>query len=210
VDDDQQLEVAAPIDRGVGSSVDSFADSFADRPPVAVGSALRASARCAAATAALLARRQTHLPRSLVGRRLRFADGTTSWIYRETMVDREEVREPCLLVVGFRLRYVRGVGHRLFRWESLLNTVLFLGYPGLGRKLWLAADERGTYRGIYDWDGAHRADRYARSLWWALALVCPPRSIRYVVVPGHDRDQLLAGAVPATPVDGDGWWRIVT
>jgi hypothetical protein len=34
-------------------------------------------------------------------------------------------------------------GIALFRWESLLNTPLFVSFPGFVSKLWLADDEHG-------------------------------------------------------------------
>src|SRR5512140_1565492 len=94
--------------------------------------------------------------------------------------------------VGLRLRAVRGWGHAVFRWESLLNTPLFAGFPGLVSKLWLADDERGRYRGLYEWDDPKRAEAYARALWRVLALVSVPGSIHYVVLPRLRRDELLA------------------
>jgi hypothetical protein len=119
---------------------------------------------------------------------------------------------PCVLVVGFRLRLVRGRGHAIFRAESLLNTPLFIGFPGFVSKLWLAHDENGRYRGVYEWDGAQRAEHYARSLWRVLALGCAPESIGYRVFPGLRRDQLLeepgrAGCPAET--DAGAWWRLV-
>ena len=61
--------------------------------------------------------------------------------------------EPVVLVVAFRLRWVRGRGHALFRAESLLNTPLFVGFPGFVSKLWVAHDEGHVYRGVYQWNG---------------------------------------------------------
>src|SRR5215813_6232169 len=133
-----------------------------ERPPLAYRAALRALISCVAATARLLWQGRIHLPPGHVGMRLRFADGTSARVYRETVVDRGATRDPCVLVVEFRLRAVRGWGHAAFRWESLLNTPLFVGFPGFVSKLWLADDERGRYRGLYEWDGPQRADRYAR------------------------------------------------
>ena len=124
--------------------------------------------------------------------RLRFADDSSARVYRETIVDRPSPRDPCVLVVAFRLRAVRGRGHAAFRAESLLNTPLFVGFPGFVSKLWLAHDEHGVYRGLYQWDGAGPAESYARALWWVLALVCPTASIRYTVLPGLRRDDLLS------------------
>jgi hypothetical protein len=181
-----------------------------EEPPLAYRAALRAVTSCAASTVRLLWRRRVHLPLGHVGMQLRFADGTSARVYRETVIDRDTLRDPCVLVVGFRLRAVRGWGHAVFRWESLLNTPLFAGFPGLISKLWLADDERGRYRGLYEWDGPQQAGTYARALWRVLALVSVPGSIHYVVLPGLRRDellarpQLLAGAV----ADAAGWWRL--
>jgi hypothetical protein len=148
-------------------------------------------ARSAGRTAQLLVRRRLHQPRPNVGRRLIFADGATGRVYRETVVDRP-VADPAVLVVEFRLRGVRGVGHRLFRAESELNTPLFAGFPGFVSKLWLAHDERGRYRGIYQWDGPQSAEDYARALWWALILVSDRDSIHYRVLPSRWRDEWVA------------------
>jgi hypothetical protein len=70
-----------------------------------------------------------------VGVRLGFADGTSARVYRETVVDRGPTLDPCVLIVEFRLRAVRGPGHAAFRLESLLNTPLFAGFPGFVSKL---------------------------------------------------------------------------
>ena len=143
--------------------------------------------------------------------RIRFADGTSARVYRETVVDRASVQDPCLLVVKFRLRFVHGRAHALFRWESVLNTVLFVGFPGLVSKLWCARDEHEVYRGIYEWDGTERAEYYARCLWRVLALVSEPDSIQYAIVPGIHRDDALAGpSVLAGPSPNAGtWWRLI-
>jgi hypothetical protein len=143
--------------------------------------------------------------------RLRFADGTSARVYRETVVD-GTTEDPCVLLVEFRLRAVRGWGHALFRWESLLNTPLFVGFPGFVSKLWLVHDEHGVYRGVYEWDGPMRAEHYARSLWRVLALVCVPGSIHYMVLPGLRRDELLNAPHlldTTAPEDAAGWWRLV-
>jgi hypothetical protein len=152
----------------------------------------------------LLLSRRTHLRRRFVGRRIAFGDGTSAQVYRETVVD-SAAADPCVLVVAFRLRLVRGWGHRLFRWESLLNTPLFVGFPGFVSKLWLTHDENGDYRGLYQWDGASRAEQYARCLWRVLALVSVPGSIRYHVIPGVELDQLLSRDLGRS--EGPQWWR---
>jgi hypothetical protein len=179
-----------------------------EQAPLPPSQAARAVARCALEMLRLLLAGRLRLPRSRVGTVLRFADGSSSRIYRETVVEGREAREPCALVVRFRLRGVRGVGHALFRAESLLNTPLFAGFPGFVAKWWVAADERGVYRGLYEWDGAARAVAYARALWWVLSLVSVPGSIAYTVLEGRHRDALLppaTAAAAAVPV-GDQWW----
>ena len=179
-----------------------------EQPPLAGLVALRALADCLASTTRLLWQRQIHLPRGRVGMRLRFADGTSARVYRETVVDRDPAPNPCVLIVEFRLRVVRGLGHSAFRLESWLNTPLFVGFPGFVSKLWLAHDERGRYRGVYEWDGPRLAGNYARALWRVLALVSRPGSVHYVVLPGLRRDVLLedprvlSGAAP----DPAAWW----
>lgn len=184
--------------------------AWADQPPLAYATALRAVTGCAVRTMWLLRKRRLHLPAGQVGRRLRFADGTSARVYRETVVDRA-VQQPCVLIVEFRLRAVRGWGHAFFRRESLLNTPMFAGFPGFVSKLWLANDERGRYRGVYQWDGPRQADHYARALWRVLALVSVPGSVHYVVLTGLGRDDFirepraLTGEAAAAPA---AWWRV--
>lgn len=90
----------------------------------------------------------------------------------------------------------------------MLNTPLFVGFPGFVSKLWLTDDERGRYRGIYEWDGPERADHYARALWRVLALVSVPGTIHYVVLPGLRRDDLLGRPPILAGAAGDAaaWW----
>lgn len=166
-------------------------------PPVAPAAAMRKLARCVLTTFLLLAERRIHLPNGYVGLQLNFADGTASKVYRETVVDRAATADPAVLVVGFRLRAVRGQpAHALFRLESLFNTPLFVGFPGFVSKLWVAHDSNDVYRGVYEWDGATLAEDYVRTLWRVLALVCVPGSIHYEIVPGLTREELLGD--PAT------------
>jgi hypothetical protein len=145
----------------------------------------------------LLGQRRIHLPKRCVGLRLHFADGTASKVYRDTVVDRSATDYPAVLVVGFRLRTVHGqLAHALFRFESLFNTPLFVGFPGFVSKLWVAHDSNDIYRGVYEWDSATLAEDYVRTLWRVLALVCVSGSIHYEIVPGLTREELLRD--PAT------------
>jgi len=182
-----------------------------DLSPLPWPTALRDLARCAARSALLLARRDIAQPADHVGEVLAFADGTHGRVYRETARKRPST-EPVFLVVTFRLRWVRSWGHAVFRAESLLNTPLFIGFPGFVSKLWVAHDETGAYRGVYQWDGEDRAHAYVRALWWVLALVSERGTIHYIVVPGLRRDDVIArpavleGVAPDQP---EAWWRVI-
>ena len=103
-----------------------------------------------------------------------------------------------------------GRGYAVFHRESLLNTPLFAGFAGFVSKLWLADDERGRYRGLYEWDGPRLAENYARALWRVLALVSVPGSIHYVVLPGLRREVLLdrPQVLDGTAVGATAWWRL--
>jgi hypothetical protein len=188
-----------------------FGGNMNEQTPLPYRVAALGEARCIAETVRLLARRRMHLPESHVGLRIRFADGTSTCVYRETVVDVTPV-DPCVLLVEFKLRFVRGWGHALFRRESLLNTPLFVGFPGFVSKLWMAHDENGVYRGVYEWDGPERAENYARSLWRVLAIGSVPGSIHYHVLPKLRRDEYLAA--PDRYVDASdaptAWWRVVS
>ncbi len=174
-----------------------------NQAPLGKQAALAALIRCVMSTAGLLWQRRIHLPSERVGLQLSFADGTSARVYRDTVVDRGSTQDPCVLVVEFRLRLVRGWGHTLFRWESLLNTPLFVGFPGFVSKLWMTCDEHGRYRGIYEWDGPQQAEDYARALWRVLALVSVRGSIRYQVFPGLRRSDL---PLPDEGADPLAWW----
>src|SRR6185437_12197206 len=104
-------------------------DIVYERPPLPYPAALRAVTRCFTSTVRLLRQHRLRLPAQRVGTRLHFADGTSARVYRETVADRGATLDPCVLVVEFRLRAVRGLGHAAFRRESLLNTPLFAGFP---------------------------------------------------------------------------------
>ena len=158
----------------------------------------------------LLAQRRVHQPTTRFGDVLHFADGTAAPVYRETVVRPRETLDPALLVVAFKLRWVRGRWHAAFRAESLLNTPLFVGFDGFVSKLWLRHDELGRYRGVYEWNGPALAESYARALWWVLSLVCVPGSIHYAVVPDRHRDDVLSDPDAFDPSGNDepAWWRL--
>lgn len=194
--------------RALGAAATS--PELVEQEPLPFRCALRALVHCGLRTLKLTASGRIHQPRSNVGRTVTFADGTSSKVYRETVIDRPGPASPAVLVVCFRLRWIRRASlHRLFRLESELNTILFAGFPGLVSKLWLRDDDHGLYRGVYQWDGAGRAVAYVRALWWVLALVSERDSIHYAVLPRLDRDQVLEepDLIDGLTAAAGGWWR---
>ena len=151
-------------------------------------------------------------PRELVGARLRFQDGSAFVVFRETAVVAPPNREPATLVVEFKLRLIgrNRLAHAIFRRECVVHTPLFAGFSGFRSKLWVADRVTGSYRGVYEWDGADRAERYAITLGRLLAVLSVPGSVRHQVVPGLPRDRFLHGY--DDPQDGsdtgDLWWRL--
>ena len=197
-----------------GSKADGslMTEIVGDRRPVPLRLAITSLVRCVVRTLALLSRGEISQPNDRVGQVLRFDDRSGGRVYRETVVQNAAVDAPAVLVVGFRLRWVRGWGHAVFRAESLLNTPLFVGFPGFVSKLWLAHDENGVYRGVYQWSDWKRADGYVRALWWVLAVVSVRGSIRYVVIPGLRRDDVLADPAILEGLAANqelAWWRVI-
>jgi len=169
--------------------------------------------RCAGATGRLWRRSELrHVP-DHVGWTLRFGDGSTARVYRETVSTAPRGGEPCLLVVEFRLRLLGryGPAHAAFRAESWCNTPLFAGFPGFRSKLWLTDPDTGAYRGVYEWDGPDQAAAYADTLSRLLNAVSVDGSVRYHVEADVTPRQALAD--PAI-LDGAGsderWWRITS
>lgn len=202
--DEGSLHPSQPQERNAGEEVN-------EQTPVPRPKAAWAILACVVSTARLLCTRRLHLDKEHVGERIHFADGTAARVFRETTADCRP-SAPCALVVVFRLRWVRGWGHPMFRCESLLNTPLFAGFPGFVSKLWLAADERDRYRGVYEWDEPLQAEYYARCLWRILELVSVRGSIGYRVIPGVTRTQALHNGPSPLLADTHGqleWWRPV-
>ena len=157
----------------------------------------------------MLATGTVQLPCEHVGMSIRFADGTAATVFRETVIRGAVARRPCVLVVEFRLHWLRGWTHELFRAESICNTPLFAGFPGLVSKLWLAHDQHNVYRGLYEWDGPERAEHYARSLWRVLAIGSVRGSIHYMVLPDLRRSDVLTRHTWDMQVESaHEWWRV--
>jgi hypothetical protein len=123
-----------------------------EQPPLAYRAALRALADCFASTAWLMGQHRMHLPKEHVGMRLRFADGSSARVFRETIVDRGATQDPCVLVVEFRLRAV----WRVLALVSVRGSIHYVVLPGLRRDALLEQPQA-------------LADMSADADWWRLA-----------------------------------------
>src|SRR5215469_1769591 len=82
----------------------AVADAEGEERPLRLQSAIRALLACARCTIVLIVRRRLHQPVGNVGRCIRFADGTSAEVYRETVIDGRTLQRPAVLMVCFRLR----------------------------------------------------------------------------------------------------------
>ena len=171
---------------------------------------VRAELRCVLSTLFLLVRGQIRMPREMVGREIEFADGTRSEIYRETAMRDVDTSPRVMLAVRFRLRLIGSsrVGHALFRFESLFNTLLFAAHRGFHTKLWLTDRATNNYRGIYEWQDAETATRYAEVLRVVLSPWVQTGSFAYRVIDGIRRPEFLEGQVvrDSSGTPEDLWW----
>jgi hypothetical protein len=172
--------------------------------------ALADFARCVAALGGLVASRRLASPKGNLGARLRFADGSSSFVFRETAVTGADTSDPTLLVIQFRLAALGSnrLLHAAFRRECVLHTPLFAGFPGFRSKLWLDDVETGVYRGVYQWEGGELARHYAARMVALLAPFSNAGTARSEVVEGVRRDEFLVRPeVAPAHVAGD-WWRL--
>ena len=149
-------------------------------------------------------------PADYVGAMLSFRDGTTSRVFRETLVVGATTADPVLLVIGFRLAFLDDLGplHAGFRRECLIHAPLFAGFRGFRSKLWLADEDTRIYRGVYQWDGARDAASYAARMVGLLAPFSNRGTARSHVVPGLTRSDYLFDPDVTTGRSSDGWWRL--
>jgi hypothetical protein len=172
--------------------------------------ALSDFARSVAAWGGLVASRGLTSPKVNVGARLRFADGTSSFVFRETAAIDVGTSDPTLLVIQFRLAALGSdrLLHAAFRRECVLHTPLFAGFPGFRSKLWIGDIETGVYRGIYQWHGGDLARHYAARMVALLRPFSNAGTARHQVVEGVLRDEfLMRPEVASTHAEGD-WWRL--
>lgn len=148
-------------------------------------------------------------PQDNLGAHLTFADGSSSFVFRETAVA-DGTSDPTLLVIQFRLAALGGnrLLHAAFRRECVLHTPLFAGFAGFRSKLWIDDLETGVYRGVYQWQGSDLARHYAARMVALLTPFSNAGTARCRIVERVPRDEYLAhpDIVPAHAEDD--WWRL--
>ena len=170
-------------------------------------SVLAIETRCAVSTLGLIARHKLGQPTDLVDSHIEFADESVSRIYRETTMRGLETAPHVMLAVRFRLRFIGSsrLGHALFRFESLFNTLLFAAHLGFHSKLWITDPKTDYYRGIYEWEDEKSAIEYAETLRIVLAPWVQRESFAYRIMNGVSRSDFLEGRLPFPVHEDDRW-----
>jgi hypothetical protein len=181
--------------------------SYQGRTQKRVLSVLTIEIRCAISTLALIARGKLAQPNDLVDSNIEFADGSVSTIYRETCMRGLETAPHVMLAVRFRLRFIGSsrLGHALFRFESIFNTLLFAAHRGFHSKLWITDRKTDYYRGIYEWEDEKSAIEYAETLRIVLAPWVQRGSFAYRIMNGVSRPDFLEGRLPFPVHEDDRW-----
>jgi hypothetical protein len=165
----------------------------------AAGSVPSQLVRGALAVVGLLGRRSLHLDHARIGQQVTLPDGRRFTVYRETSCDEAGDDHPVTLAVWFHLKgTVPGGRFRawLFERESMLNTVLYAGFRGYERKLWMVDRGTGDYAGLYAWRGVDAAEGYRRYITAVLRPLATAGSVGAEVVDVALADYL--GSEPPT------------
>ena len=160
-------------------------------------SVARQMLRCAGAVVRLVATGRLHLDPASRGRRMRLPDGRRFVVFRDSSRDRTADAPPVTLAVWFHLRGMPAGGRLrryVFERESILNTVLYAGFDGYERKLWMVDPATSDYAGLYRWAGEDAARRYARYITAVLRPLSVPGSVGFTIVPDAALDDFAVDA----------------
>lgn len=97
-----------------------------------------------------------------IGQILRMSDGRPYTVFRHVTLDVGDSPPADLPVLMVRFRFARG-SPAVNRWLSLLPIPFIVGFPGFREKLWLADQETGYWRGVYQWESDAAAAAYQKS-----------------------------------------------
>jgi hypothetical protein len=126
-----------------------------------------------------------HLRRSRLGKHYQLDRGGVYEIFRETIKSKKTVRNPVILVVGFRLRIIRSnpFFHWVFQKVCILTTPFWSGFHGFRVKLWMVDPETKNYLGIYQWYGKENTQTYVNALIRVLRPLSTRGSVWYEMYP---------------------------
>jgi hypothetical protein len=169
--------------------------------------ALNDFARSVRAWSHLVAKGLLTSPKEWVGVGLRFQDGTSPFVFRETARREASTDEPAVLVIQFRLAFLGSNPylHAAFRRECVLHTPLFAGFPGFRSKLWADDVRTGVYAGIYEWQGADLASHYAERMVGLLTPFSNPGTARYQLIEHRRRNDFLSERRDG---GSSSWWHL--
>jgi hypothetical protein len=159
----------------------------------------REMVRCAAEVVRLVATGKLHIDRAGRGRRMRLPDGRAFVVFRDTSRDESSTAPRVTLAVWFHLRGVppgARVRRYLFERESILNTLLYAGFDGYERKLWMVDPATSDYAGLYTWAGEDAARRYGHYITAVLRPLSVPDSVGFTIVPNASLDDFAEEASP--------------
>ena len=147
-------------------------------------------------------------PKEWVGVSLRFKDGTSPFVFRETARRETSTDEPTVIVIQFRLAFPRRQPLPACWLSPRMHPAhaVFAGFPGFRSKLWADDIRTGVYAGIYEWQGAGLASHYAERMVGLLAPFSNPGTARYHVIEGRHRDDYLSNAPEVG--DSSSWWQL--
>jgi hypothetical protein len=150
--------------------------------------------RCAGTTLRLLAQRHLHLRRETLGTTVAVPGGRSYTLFRESSCDLPSEASEVTLLVWFHLKGTTPLApwrSWAFERESILNTLLYAGFEGYRRKLWLVDRETADYAGLYAWAGRDAAARYAHYITRLLRPLSTPGSVGSSIV-DEPIEQVLA------------------
>lgn len=106
---------------------------------------------------------QLHLAKENLGKNFRVRDGQTYSVFHDTISDKNYSQPEVTLIVHFRLKLIRNNSffHWLFQSLCLLDTPVWVGFPGFRRKFWMVDIHTKDYLGIYRYEGSENAKSYA-------------------------------------------------
>lgn len=141
------------------------------------------------------------LRRDRIGKLFTIDQGNTYAIFRETISNQELADKPVVLVVGFRLRFIRDnrIFHWIFQRICILTTPFWSGFHGFHIKLWMVDPKTKNYLGIYEWYGKENAMIYVYALIRVLHIFSTNGSVWYECITAKKFERYLSEHTITSP-----------